>query len=183
MFQREDIQGSRRSIRSNFSRSNFTFQEEGAPRPGPGRNLATHLKNTSKTDESLDRVRRPLYRADRQSCQLGRCVSQDSNCFRRGDRISGDYDHFFVRCAMFGALRRRESDTNSCLHLLADRQIRAKGRAQRLDSVSKFFAMGGYALYVWSAVGLTVAVMAALAWQSWRSLRRAERAVSDLEQK
>ena len=84
---------------------------------------------------------------------------------------------------MFGALRRRESDTNSCLHLLADRQIRAKGRAQRLDSVSKFFAMGGYALYVWSAVGLTVAVMAALAWQSWRSLRRAERAVSDLEQK
>jgi len=50
-----------------------------------------------------------------------------------------------------------------------------------VDSVGKFFAMGGYAVYVWPAIGLTVAVMAVLAWQSWRSLRRAERAVSYLE--
>ena len=50
-----------------------------------------------------------------------------------------------------------------------------------MEGIAKFFAMGGYAVYVWPAVGLTVVVMVALAWQSWRSLRDAERAVAEQE--
>lgn len=51
-----------------------------------------------------------------------------------------------------------------------------------MDSVAEFFAMGGYAVYVWPALGLTAAAMIGLAWQSWRRLRREEAATAELEQ-
>ena len=33
------------------------------------------------------------------------------------------------------------------------------------NSVSEFFAMGGYALYVWTSFGLTAAIVALEVWQ------------------
>ena len=33
------------------------------------------------------------------------------------------------------------------------------------NSVSDFIAMGGYGLYVWGSVGMTVAIVAAELWQ------------------
>lgn len=50
-----------------------------------------------------------------------------------------------------------------------------------MDRIAEFFAMGGYAAYVWPALGLTAAVMIGLAWQSWRRLRQEERDASKLE--
>lgn len=51
-----------------------------------------------------------------------------------------------------------------------------------MNSLANFFAMGGYAVYVWPAIGLTAIVMVGLAWQSRRGLKREEQAVSELEQ-
>ena len=50
-----------------------------------------------------------------------------------------------------------------------------------MDRIAEFFAMGGYAAYVWPALGLTAAVMAGLAWHAVRSLRREEAAMAALE--
>ncbi len=47
--------------------------------------------------------------------------------------------------------------------------------------MAEFLAMGGYAAYVWPALGLTAAVMIGLAWQSSRRLRQEERAAVELE--
>lgn len=38
-------------------------------------------------------------------------------------------------------------------------------------SLNAFFAMGGYALYVWLSVGLTLIPLAALAWHSHQQHR------------
>lgn len=35
-----------------------------------------------------------------------------------------------------------------------------------------FLAMGGYGPYVWSAYGITLAVMVGLFWQSWQRARK-----------
>ncbi|MDE2297567.1 MAG: heme exporter protein CcmD [Burkholderiales bacterium] len=40
-------------------------------------------------------------------------------------------------------------------------------------SAAEFFAMGGYAPYVWGAYGLTAALMALEAWLAVRRRRRA----------
>jgi heme exporter protein D len=40
--------------------------------------------------------------------------------------------------------------------------------------VKDFFAMGGYAAYVWPAFGFAAAVLIGLLWQSWRAARRRE---------
>ena len=40
--------------------------------------------------------------------------------------------------------------------------------------MAKFFAMGGYAAFVWPAIGITALVLGALFFASWRSLRRRE---------
>ena len=53
--------------------------------------------------------------------------------------------------------------------------------ASEWTDVAEFFAMGGYAVYVWPALGLTAAVMIGLAWQSWRRLRREEVVAAELE--
>jgi len=42
------------------------------------------------------------------------------------------------------------------------------------DSLRTFLAMGGYAVYVWPAYGLAVAVLVGLVVASLRQLRRAE---------
>jgi heme exporter protein D len=41
--------------------------------------------------------------------------------------------------------------------------------------MSEFFAMGGYAAYVWPAYGISLISLAALAAVSWRTMNRAER--------
>jgi heme exporter protein CcmD len=43
-----------------------------------------------------------------------------------------------------------------------------------MEAVGKFLAMGGYWPYVWPALGLTAATMAALVVASRKSLHRAE---------
>lgn len=43
-----------------------------------------------------------------------------------------------------------------------------------MDAVAKFLAMGGYWPYVWPALGLTAATMAALVLASRKALKRAE---------
>jgi heme exporter protein D len=45
--------------------------------------------------------------------------------------------------------------------------------------LTEFFAMGGYAAYVWPAYGFAALVLIALLVQSWRSARRRE---AELEQ-
>ncbi|MDE0149691.1 MAG: heme exporter protein CcmD [Rhodospirillaceae bacterium] len=52
-----------------------------------------------------------------------------------------------------------------------------------MDKIAEFFAMGGYAAYVWPALILTAAVMVGLAWHASRSLRREEAAAAALEQR
>ena len=48
------------------------------------------------------------------------------------------------------------------------------------DSIAAFFAMGGYAFYVWPSLGLTAVVMVGLLWSSWRGLRSAEGTLESL---
>lgn len=43
-----------------------------------------------------------------------------------------------------------------------------------MDAISTFFAMGGYAGFVWSAFGITALVMVGLLVASWRSLKARE---------
>ena len=45
--------------------------------------------------------------------------------------------------------------------------------------MTDFFAMGGYAAYVWTAYGFAAVVLIVLLAQSWRSARRRE---TELEQ-
>lgn len=48
--------------------------------------------------------------------------------------------------------------------------------------MNEFFAMGGYAAYVWPAYAVSIVALIALAVISWRDMKRAERLV-DLSQK
>jgi heme exporter protein D len=50
-----------------------------------------------------------------------------------------------------------------------------------MDALGKFLHMGGYAAYVWPALGLTAAVMAALLVASLRAARRNEAELAELE--
>lgn len=42
----------------------------------------------------------------------------------------------------------------------------------QFDSISDFFAMGGYGFYVWLAYGITFAAVGVLIWQSKREIRQ-----------
>lgn len=59
----------------------------------------------------------------------------------------------------------------------------------QFDSISEFFAMGGYGFYVWLAYGITFAAMFLLIWQSKReitqtlSIARKEQARESMAQK
>jgi heme exporter protein D len=48
--------------------------------------------------------------------------------------------------------------------------------------MSEFFAMGGYAAFVWPALAVTAAVMAGLYVQSHRALQSREAALETLQQ-
>jgi heme exporter protein D len=43
-----------------------------------------------------------------------------------------------------------------------------------------FWAMGGYAAYVWPAFAVTLVVMGGLAWHAWATRRRLRRALAAL---
>lgn len=49
-----------------------------------------------------------------------------------------------------------------------------------VDSLAAFFHMGGYAAYVWPALGIAAAVMLGLLAQTLRSLRAREAALDAL---
>jgi heme exporter protein D len=50
-----------------------------------------------------------------------------------------------------------------------------------MSAVTTFFAMGGYAAFVWPAYGLAVAVLGGLALHSWRRYRASQSALEALE--
>ena len=50
-----------------------------------------------------------------------------------------------------------------------------------MDGLAKFLDMGGYAAYVWPALGLTVVVLAGLLIASVKSARRREAELAQLE--
>jgi heme exporter protein D len=50
-----------------------------------------------------------------------------------------------------------------------------------MDKIATFFAMGGYAGYVWPAFGIAALVMIVMVVASLRSLRRREAALAELE--
>ena len=47
-----------------------------------------------------------------------------------------------------------------------------------MDGIAKFLEMGGYAAYVWPALGLTILVLGALLIASLKSMRRREAELS-----
>ena len=50
-----------------------------------------------------------------------------------------------------------------------------------MDRIATFFAMGGYAAYVWPAFAITAIVMTGLLVETLRTLHRRERELAELE--
>jgi len=50
-----------------------------------------------------------------------------------------------------------------------------------MDRIATFFAMGGYAVYVWPAFAVAALVMAGLVATTLRTLRRRERELAEIE--
>jgi len=50
-----------------------------------------------------------------------------------------------------------------------------------VNAFGVYFAMGGYAVYVWPAYGLTFAVLAGLAVFSWQRYRQSARLLERLQ--
>ncbi len=50
-----------------------------------------------------------------------------------------------------------------------------------MDKVATFFAMGGYAAYVWPAFAITAIVMIGLLIETLHTLHRRERELAELE--
>ncbi len=51
-----------------------------------------------------------------------------------------------------------------------------------ISTISAYLAMGGYAVFVWPAYGLTAAVLGGLALHSWRRYQHSLRALEGLQQ-
>ena len=51
-----------------------------------------------------------------------------------------------------------------------------------MSAVGAYFAMGGYAVYVWPAYALSAAVLGGLALFSWRAYRDSVRSLERLQQ-
>ena len=49
-----------------------------------------------------------------------------------------------------------------------------------MDRIAAFFAMGGYAAYVWPAFATATVVMTALVISTMRTLRRREREIAEI---
>ena len=50
-----------------------------------------------------------------------------------------------------------------------------------MDALATYFAMGGYAAFVWPAYAVAAAVLGGLALQSWRRYRASQGALRDIE--
>jgi heme exporter protein D len=50
-----------------------------------------------------------------------------------------------------------------------------------MEEITTFFAMGGYAAFVWPSLGLTLAIMAGLLIATLRQLRRRQRRLAEME--
>jgi heme exporter protein D len=50
-----------------------------------------------------------------------------------------------------------------------------------MSAIAAFFAMGGFAVFVWPAYGLAFAVLGGLAFQSWWRYRASKSALSEIE--
>jgi heme exporter protein D len=50
-----------------------------------------------------------------------------------------------------------------------------------VTNIGVFLAMGGYAVFVWPAYGLTFVVLGGLALHSWRCYRRSVRTLEQLQ--
>jgi heme exporter protein D len=48
--------------------------------------------------------------------------------------------------------------------------------------VSNFFAMGGYAAFIWPAYGVSLLGLLAMIWQSWAAWRAAKKRLKALEE-
>jgi heme exporter protein D len=55
------------------------------------------------------------------------------------------------------------------------------GEGPDLSAISAYFAMGGYAVYVWPAYSLTAMVLGGLAFYSWRGFRASVRGLEKLQ--
>ncbi len=51
-----------------------------------------------------------------------------------------------------------------------------------MNAIGRYLAMGGYAVFVWPAYGLTLAVLGGLAAHSWWRYRQSVRALEQLLQ-
>ena len=47
--------------------------------------------------------------------------------------------------------------------------------------MSNFFAMGGYAAFIWPAYGVSAMALVAMIWQSWSAWRSAQKKLQALE--
>ena len=50
-----------------------------------------------------------------------------------------------------------------------------------MDALATYFAMGGYAAFVWPAYGVAAAVLGGLTLQSWRHYRASQGALRNVE--
>ena len=50
-----------------------------------------------------------------------------------------------------------------------------------MSALAAFFAMGGYAAFVWPAYGLAFAVLGGLTLHSWRRYRASRNALDEIE--
>ena len=50
-----------------------------------------------------------------------------------------------------------------------------------MDALATYFAMGGYAAFVWPAYGVAAAVLGGLALQSWRHYRASRDALASVQ--
>ena len=50
-----------------------------------------------------------------------------------------------------------------------------------IEDLGHYFAMGGYAEFVWPAYGVALAVLGGLAWHSWRCYRASVGALERLQ--
>jgi heme exporter protein D len=50
-----------------------------------------------------------------------------------------------------------------------------------MDALAAYFAMGGYAVFVWPAYGVAAAVLGGLALHSWRRYRASQLALRNVE--
>lgn len=50
-----------------------------------------------------------------------------------------------------------------------------------MDALASYFAMGGYAAFVWPAYGVAAAVLGGLALHSWRRYRASQHALRKVE--